>query len=69
MIEDEKLREPTVHKLVVVGEDEKVVGVHLIGPGSDEITQGLAVAIKMGGTVIYAFIHVYYLRCANDIFT
>jgi glutathione reductase (NADPH) len=35
-------------KLVTVGDDEKVVGCHLIGEGSDEILQGFAVAIKMG---------------------
>lgn len=35
-------------KLVVVGEDEKVVGCHIIGPGVDEMLQGFAVAIRMG---------------------
>ncbi len=35
-------------KLVTVGEDEKVVGCHLIGQGADEILQGFAVAIRMG---------------------
>jgi glutathione reductase (NADPH) len=45
---DEKYKEPTVYKLVCVGEEEKVVGVHIIGQGSDEITQGFGVAIKMG---------------------
>jgi glutathione reductase (NADPH) len=35
-------------KLVTVGEEERVVGCHLIGEGSDEILQGFAVAIKMG---------------------
>ena len=37
-------------KLITTGRDEKVVGVHLIGPGSDEMLQGFAVAIKMGAT-------------------
>jgi glutathione reductase (NADPH) len=37
-------------KLVCVGEDEQVVGCHMIGPGSDEILQGFAVAVKMGAT-------------------
>ncbi|RUP52178.1 hypothetical protein BC936DRAFT_138302 [Jimgerdemannia flammicorona] len=41
---------PTAYKLVVVGEEEKVVGLHIIGRGSDEILQGFAVAIKMGAT-------------------
>ena len=35
-------------KLVVVGEDERVVGIHSIGLGSDELLQGFAVALKMG---------------------
>lgn len=37
-------------KLVVAGEQEKVVGLHVIGPGADEMTQGFAVAVKMGAT-------------------
>jgi len=35
-------------KLVTVGADERVVGVHVIGPGADEMLQGFAVAVKMG---------------------
>lgn len=41
---------PTKHKLVCAGPDEKVVGLHIVGRGSDEILQGFAVAIKMGAT-------------------
>ncbi|MCW5624740.1 MAG: glutathione-disulfide reductase [Burkholderiales bacterium] len=37
-------------KLVVAGDDERVVGAHVIGPGADEMTQGFAVAVKMGAT-------------------
>ena len=37
-------------KLVVAGEDEKVVGVHVIGEGADEMMQGFAVAVRMGAT-------------------
>ncbi|MFY9903134.1 MAG: glutathione-disulfide reductase, partial [Trichococcus sp.] len=37
-------------KLVCVGENEKVVGLHGIGYGVDEMIQGFAVAIKMGAT-------------------
>ncbi|RIA87488.1 hypothetical protein C1645_713865 [Glomus cerebriforme] len=40
----------TAYKLVVVGEEEKVVGVHIIGRDSAEILQGFAVAVKMGAT-------------------
>jgi glutathione reductase (NADPH) len=37
---DEDHKQPTKYKLVVVGEEEKVVGLHIIGEGSDEIMQG-----------------------------
>ncbi|OCG15752.1 glutathione-disulfide reductase [Gilliamella sp. WF3-4] len=37
-------------KLVCVGKDEKIVGIHGIGYGMDEILQGFAVALKMGAT-------------------
>jgi glutathione reductase (NADPH) len=35
-------------KLVVVGPEERVVGIHVIGLGADELIQGFAVALKMG---------------------
>ena len=35
-------------KLVVEGDDERVLGCHIIGDGADEMLQGFAVAIKMG---------------------
>ncbi|KAL2914294.1 Glutathione reductase [Polyrhizophydium stewartii] len=41
---------PTHYKLVCLLPEEKVVGVHLFGRGSDEILQGFAVAVKMGAT-------------------
>ena len=40
----------TLMKLVTVGADERVVGVHVIGPGADEMMQGFAVAVRMGAT-------------------
>eukprot|EP01104_Vermistella_antarctica_P000639 TRINITY_DN10787_c0_g1_i1.p1 TRINITY_DN10787_c0_g1~~TRINITY_DN10787_c0_g1_i1.p1 ORF type:complete len:530 (-),score=167.79 TRINITY_DN10787_c0_g1_i1:95-1684(-) len=40
----------SMYKLVCAGEEEKVVGMHIIGIGSDEIMQGFGVAIKMGAT-------------------
>jgi glutathione reductase (NADPH) len=40
----------TALKLVCAGENEKVVGCHIIGHGADEMLQGFAVAIKMGAT-------------------
>ncbi|EWH10652.1 glutathione reductase [Catenovulum agarivorans DS-2] len=43
-------RQPTRMKLVCVGAEEKIVGIHSIGFGSDELLQGFAVALKMGAT-------------------
>jgi glutathione reductase (NADPH) len=40
--------ERTRMKLVCVGEDERIVGIHLIGTAADEMLQGFAVALKMG---------------------
>ena len=45
---DEKPK--TAMKLVCVGDDEKVLGLHCIGMGSDEMLQGFGVAMKMGAT-------------------
>lgn len=47
---DEEHKQPTSYKLIVVGEEEKVVGLHIIGEGSDEMLQGFGVAVKMGAT-------------------
>jgi glutathione reductase (NADPH) len=43
-------RQATRMKLVCAGPDEKVVGLHGIGFGMDEILQGFGVAMKMGAT-------------------
>jgi glutathione-disulfide reductase len=40
----------TAMKLVCAGEEEKIVGVHIIGDNADEMLQGFAVAVKMGAT-------------------
>ncbi|MBK1734203.1 glutathione-disulfide reductase [Halorhodospira abdelmalekii] len=37
-------------KLVTVGAEEKIVGIHLCGDGADEMLQGFAVALRMGAT-------------------
>jgi glutathione reductase (NADPH) len=37
-------------KLVCVGPEERIVGLHVIGQGADEMLQGFAVAVKMGAT-------------------
>ncbi|MDU3154077.1 glutathione-disulfide reductase [Hafnia alvei] len=43
-------RQPCRMKLVCAGKDEKIVGIHGIGYGMDEMLQGFAVALKMGAT-------------------
>ncbi|ENO00725.1 MULTISPECIES: glutathione-disulfide reductase [Pseudoalteromonas] len=43
-------RQPCAMKLVCVGPEEKVVGLHGIGFAVDEMIQGFAVAMKMGAT-------------------
>jgi glutathione reductase (NADPH) len=35
-------------KLVCVGAEEQVVGIHALGPGTDELLQGFAVALRQG---------------------
>lgn len=40
----------TAMKLVCLGPEEKVVGLHTVGMGSDEMLQGFGVALKMGCT-------------------
>ncbi len=43
-------RHKTYMKLVTVGPEQRVVGVHLAGRGVDEMLQGFAVAVRMGAT-------------------
>jgi len=43
-------RQPCRMKLVCIGKEEKIVGIHGIGYGMDEMLQGFAVALKMGAT-------------------
>ena len=43
-------KQQTAMKLICVGVDEKVIGLHIIGKGADEMLQGFSVAIKMGAT-------------------
>jgi glutathione reductase (NADPH) len=40
----------TSMKLVTTGPNERIVGIHVIGLGADEMIQGFAVALKMGAT-------------------
>ncbi len=43
-------RSKTAMKVVCVGPRERVVGLHVIGIGADEMVQGFAVAVRMGAT-------------------
>ncbi|THV51456.1 hypothetical protein BGAL_0110g00150 [Botrytis galanthina] len=45
---EEKTGIPTEFKIICEGEEEKIVGLHLIGLGVGEMLQGFAVAVKMG---------------------
>lgn len=42
--------EMTMMKLIVEQKDQKVVGIHVVGPDAPEIVQGFAVAVKAGLT-------------------
>ena len=41
---------PTFLKVITAGPEERIVGLHAIGRGVDEMMQGFAVAIKLGAT-------------------
>jgi glutathione reductase (NADPH) len=43
-------QERGLYKMIVAGEDERVVGLHLLGPDSAEILQAAAIAVKAGLT-------------------
>jgi len=43
-------KQMTKMKLVCAGTEEKVVGLHMIGRGCDEMLQGFGVAMRMGAT-------------------
>lgn len=45
-----KLRQPSFFKMVCVGPEEKVVGVHGIGKGIDEMAQLFGVLLRKGVT-------------------
>ncbi|MEO8999564.1 MAG: glutathione-disulfide reductase [Rhodanobacter sp.] len=42
------MRGQSLMKLVCVGSDERVLGIHALGPGVEEMLQGFAVALKLG---------------------
>lgn len=41
-------KQQSLMKIVCEGDDERVVGIHVLGSGADEMLQGFAVAMKMG---------------------
>jgi len=41
----------SLFKLVCAGPAQRVVGIHVLGEGADELLQGFAVALKMGATL------------------
>jgi len=43
-------KQRSIMKLITAGDDERVVGCHVIGEGADEMMQGFAVAMRMGAT-------------------
>jgi glutathione reductase (NADPH) len=43
-------KQRSVMKLITTGDEERVVGCHVIGEGADEMMQGFAVAMRMGAT-------------------
>ena len=47
---EEKHKYPTEMKLVCVGPEERIVGLHILGLGVGEMLQGFGVAVKMGAT-------------------
>ena len=49
MMEPEE-KAPSSYKLICVGKEEKVVGLHILGSDCSEMLQGFGVAVKMGAT-------------------
>ena len=47
---DPNTKPKTVMKMITLLPEEKVIGIHILGKGADEILQGFGVAIKMGAT-------------------
>lgn len=45
------VQQHSMFKAICVGEEKRVVGLHLVGEAADEILQGFAVAVKMGATL------------------
>ncbi|PWY99106.1 hypothetical protein BCV70DRAFT_163219 [Testicularia cyperi] len=42
---------PSAFKIITAGKEDRVVGLHMVGLGADEMLQGFAVAVKMRATI------------------
>lgn len=43
-------KQPSAYKMITLLPEEKVLGIHIVGLGADEIMQGFGVAVHMGAT-------------------
>ena len=44
------IQEKTFMKIIVDGDSDRVIGVHIVSPEAGEIIQGIAIAIRAGAT-------------------
>jgi glutathione reductase (NADPH) len=54
-------------KLICAGGEERVVGLHLMGRGVDEMLQGFGVAIKMGATKVETLSMLHQCRVCQSV--
>ncbi|CAN0185173.1 unnamed protein product [Ectocarpus sp. 6 AP-2014] len=47
---DPSEKKKSAMKMICLGEEQKVIGLHVIGEGADEMMQGFGVAMKLGAT-------------------
>ncbi|CAM9769366.1 unnamed protein product [Scytosiphon promiscuus] len=47
---DPSEKKKSAMKMICLGEEQKVIGLHVIGEGADEMLQGFGVAMKLGAT-------------------
>ena len=50
VFENEEEKETTWMKIVCLGNQEEVIGLHMMGKDCDEMLQGFGVAMRMGAT-------------------
>lgn len=59
-------KQKTAMKVIVTGESEKVVGIHIIGMGADEMMQGFGVAMKVKSSLETRRTLVPFLRLSTS---